>query len=276
MGTPIDRAIRKAMRTSGKWAIFRWYSTWLSYPENVECNICAWKGRHFLPDSVHEYIRCPVCETTIRQRLLVAALHNLDQLSFSKLITGKVVLHFAPEGILMARIFEAARTYLTADFMRNDCDYRLDMCNMPRVRDNGFNLLIALDVLEHVPDYQKALQEIYRILSPGGFAIIAVPQKDKLAVTDEDPNVVTRKERTERFGQWDHLRVFGDDFPVVVAIKGFVVTTVNELSFPEEIRTRFVLFPPVLSKDPVATNLGRSFSAKGQQENRIDRLIIRE
>src|ERR1700680_1669258 len=105
MSTPMGRAMRKAIRTLGKRVIFQWYSTWLSYPENVECNICTWKGHYFLSDSVHEYIRCPVCKTTIRQRLLVAALQNLDQLSFNKLITGKVVLHFAPEGILMAKIF---------------------------------------------------------------------------------------------------------------------------------------------------------------------------
>lgn len=54
-------------------------------------------------------------------------------------------------------------------------------------------MVIAFDVLEHVPDYQKALQEVHRVLSPGGYAIFTVPQKDNLLVTFEDPSIVQKK-----------------------------------------------------------------------------------
>jgi ubiquinone/menaquinone biosynthesis C-methylase UbiE len=38
-----------------------------------------------------------------------------------------------------------------------------------------FDVAIALDVIEHVEDDTKALSEIYRVLKPGGYAIIFVP-----------------------------------------------------------------------------------------------------
>lgn len=41
---------------------------------------------------------------------------------------------------------------------------------------NGyFDLVLALDVLEHVPDDSKGISEIYRVLKPGGTVIIFVP-----------------------------------------------------------------------------------------------------
>lgn len=41
--------------------------------------------------------------------------------------------------------------------------------------DNSFDLLIAQEVLEHVPNLPKALSEIHRILAPGGVAYLQMP-----------------------------------------------------------------------------------------------------
>ena len=41
--------------------------------------------------------------------------------------------------------------------------------------DNSFDLAITSETLEHVPDIQKALQEICRILKPGGWHVFTVP-----------------------------------------------------------------------------------------------------
>ena len=41
---------------------------------------------------------------------------------------------------------------------------------------NGeFDIAVCLEVLEHVPEYGKALSEIYRVLKESGTAIITVP-----------------------------------------------------------------------------------------------------
>jgi SAM-dependent methyltransferase len=51
---------------------------------------------------------------------------------------------------------------------------RGDICAMPFASDS-FDLVLATDVIEHVEDDGLALQEIARVLRPGGKALITVP-----------------------------------------------------------------------------------------------------
>jgi SAM-dependent methyltransferase len=233
-----------------------------AFPKTVQCNLCGWQGRRFVSDSWHRHINCPSCHSGIRQRLFVAALRNLDEFSMARFLNGRKVLHFAPEPVLGAILKGQAARYTTADFLRDDCDFSLDLSNMPQMENGSFDIVIAFDVLEHVPDYRKALEEVRRVLSPGGWGVFTVPQKDDLAQTFEDPAIVSPRDRTRHFGQWDHLRVFGNDFARRLASAGFEVTVVDESRFdPEQVR-RNVLFPPFLSRHPLATNYRRVFFSR--------------
>jgi SAM-dependent methyltransferase len=54
-------------------------------------------------------------------------------------------------------------------------DVRLgDVCAMPWP-DASFALVVATDIIEHVDDHEKAVSEIFRVLKPGGHALITVP-----------------------------------------------------------------------------------------------------
>ncbi|MBP6412631.1 MAG: class I SAM-dependent methyltransferase [Bacteroidia bacterium] len=46
--------------------------------------------------------------------------------------------------------------------------------NLP-FEDNSFDMVYSSHVLEHIPDQQKALKEIYRVLKPGGIHFCVVP-----------------------------------------------------------------------------------------------------
>ncbi len=234
---------------------------------SVECNICHYKANRLASDSWHLYCICPNCYSTVRHRLLVASLNLLDAFSFEKLIDGKAVLHFAPENRLEKIIRSHASEYKSADFFTEgysykNIDFNLDISNMKTIGDETYNCVIACDVLEHVPDHIKAIQEVYRILKPGGYCVFTVPQKDGLAVTIEDLTLTNPKDRERMFGQYDHLRIYGDDFVTMLANGGFDVTAVDEGFFDKETVERYVLFPPILSKNPLATNHRKVFFGK--------------
>jgi len=255
-------SVVRLARTAARLARSLAYRIALAFPIHVECNVCGWRGRSFLDDPWQKRVACPKCDAGIRQRLFVAALREIDGTSSARLIRGKRVLHFAPERCLTPLIRGEAGQYVTADYLRRDCDRRLDMSAMPEVASGSFDAVIAFDVLEHVPDYQTALAEVWRVTTPGGVGIFTVPQKDGLDTTDEDCSVATPEERTRRFGQWDHLRIFGDDFAAQVQSHGFAVTIVDASAFPPELVRRHVLFPPVLSTHPLATNYRKVFFAR--------------
>ncbi|BAZ53704.1 putative methyltransferase [Nostoc sp. NIES-4103] len=244
-------------------------SAYLSQPKYVECNVCKWQGKHFINDVWHTHTICPNCCSDIRHRLLAASLSFTDDFSYKKLVQDKRVLHFAPEAQLKSTLRTYAAKYVTADFLDKRVDLQLDISNMHQIQDGEFDLIIACDVLEHVPNDSNAFKEIYRVLSVGGYAILTVPQKDNLAETFEDSTVVSLEDRERIFGQWDHLRIYGDNFNSIIEIFGFKVTVINKSNFPKEVVNKHILFPPVLSENPLATNYRKIFFAQKVAESKI-------
>ena len=45
-------------------------------------------------------------------------------------------------------------------------------------KDNSFDRAIGTEILEHIPDDQGAISEMYRVLKPGGIVMITVPNKN--------------------------------------------------------------------------------------------------
>jgi len=231
----------------------------------TKCNVCGWEGRAFTDDHWHPGTICPECGSQVRHRILAAAfdgLSSLPDLDERSLFAGKSILHFAPERQLRKRIRRAATTYTSADFDRGDCDLKLDISSMPDVPDRSYDVLIACDVLEHVPDDASAFREIFRVLHDGGIAVLTVPQMDPPSQTDEDPSVKSEVERTLRFGQKDHVRMYGDDFSDRLKAAGFSFLIVDAVSFPVRIQSAHILHPPVPSPKRLATNQRRIYYAR--------------
>jgi SAM-dependent methyltransferase len=231
----------------------------------IQCNICRWEGRAFTGDHWHPGTVCPNCGSQVRHRLLTATLDGLGDtpcLTESALLLGKEILHFAPERQLRERIRTSSKRYVTADYERGDCDLKLDMSSMPSVIENSFDIVIACDVLEHVPDDLAAMRELHRILRPRSVAILSVPQMDTPALTDQDPSVKSEGERERRFGQKDHVRMYGDDFIKRLIDTGFKVEVITDTNFNPEVVSRLVMRPPIRSSHPLATNERRIYFAR--------------
>jgi SAM-dependent methyltransferase len=74
---------------------------------------------------------------------------------------------------------------------------RADARYLP-VRSAGMELVTAFDILEHIEEDHLAAEEIFRVLSPGGTALIAVPCDMSLwSAHDEAVGHVRRYERQE-------------------------------------------------------------------------------
>lgn len=52
-----------------------------------------------------------------------------------------------------------------------------DATDLP-FKDKTFDRIIATEILEHIPDDQKAISEMYRVLKPGGIVMVTVPNKN--------------------------------------------------------------------------------------------------
>jgi SAM-dependent methyltransferase len=141
---------------------------------------------------------------------------------------GLRVLHVAPERCLRERLTVLPGVKYTAgDKFTPGYDYPsgtvdLDITAMP-FADGVFDLILCSHVLEHVPEDRKAMSELFRVLAPGGMAVLMVPVVMEHATTDEDPTVTDPQERIRRFGQFDHVRLYGRDYTDRLRGAGFEV-----------------------------------------------------
>jgi SAM-dependent methyltransferase len=133
------------------------------------------------------------------------------------------VLHFAPEQAFY-KLFRNQKNldYTTTDLFSPLADVKADICNLP-FQDNQYDIILCNHVLEHIPDDTKAMQELYRVLKPGGMAILQIPQDLSRATTFADDTITDQKERAKIFGQYDHVRIYGRDYFDKLRSIGFTV-----------------------------------------------------
>jgi len=156
----------------------------------------------------------------------------------------KKVLHFAPEQAFY-KLFREQKNldYTTTDLYSPLADVKADICNLP-FKDNTYDIILCNHVLEHIPDDTKAMQELYRVLKPGGMGIFQIPQDLKRAVTFADDTIVDQKERAKIFGQYDHVRIYGRDYFDKLRSIGFTVIEEDYTKkLSPELVTKYCLAP---------------------------------
>ena len=158
-----------------------------------------------------------------RHRLLWLYLKNETDF-FSKTLK---VLHFAPEQCFLKR-FRALKNldYTTTDLLSPTADVKADISNLP-FDDNSYDVILCNHVLEHISDDTKAMEELHRVLKPGGWGVFQIPQDLNREKTFEDNAITDRKERARIFGQYDHVRIYGRDYFNKLRSIGFKVDEIN-------------------------------------------------
>lgn len=199
-----------------------WLLARLNRGNRVACPVCGNESTVFLPFGVGGRIRlnalCPVCHSLERDRAAWL------ELSSHGWLEGRPrLLHVAPEGCLEPRLRQLLGSrYVTGDLVRRDVDRRLSIEELP-FEDGSFDAIICNHVLEHVNDDAKALTEFRRVLSPGGWALLQVPLDSTRQSTYEDPTITSPRERRRHFGQHDHVRAYGRDYPKRLREAGFTL-----------------------------------------------------
>ena len=162
--------IRKAQGTSAK-----------------TCSLCGYHGYFDAFGSPPRWdARCPSCGSLERHRLFALCLRDVP-------ING-AVLHFAPEPAIAEFVKKHDIQYTSADLLRRDVDRNWNIEDIPAA-DDQYDVVLCSHVLEHVND-RKALNELHRILRPGGVLLVMVPIVDGCAETYEDDSV--RNPRIEK------------------------------------------------------------------------------
>lgn len=182
--------------------------------------------RKFLPygyENPRENVLSPSTLSLERHRLLWLFLTNDTPFFTTKL----KVLHFAPEQAFYKRFRKQDNLeYVTTDLNSPLADVKADICNLP-FDDESFDVILCNHVLEHIPDDKRAMEELYRIMKPGGWGVFQIPQDLNRTTTFEDDSITDKKERARIFGQYDHVRIYGRDYFNKLRAVGFHVEEVN-------------------------------------------------
>ena len=156
--------------------------------------------------------------------------------------TPSKVLHMAPEKAFISHLKKLPHLdYVSCDLESPLADIKADICALP-FEDSTFDWILCNHVLEHITNDTKAMQELFRVLKPGGKALIQVPLDPKRDITFEDNSITNKAERTKIFGQYDHVRIYGMDYFKKLHLVGFEVNALQYgKTLSEKERTRYAV-----------------------------------
>ena len=210
---------------------------------NYQCPICGYKSKDLYPIGIDVPVLnekqvvgaglrnggCYKCQSSDRERLVFTYLTKKLNILKNKNLK---ILHLAPEKNISRILSEVGfNKYICGDLFTEGYQYpdyvqNMNVLNIP-FEDNYFDLIICNHLLEHVPNDIDAMKELNRVLSNKGKAILQVPISKNSDDTFEDFNVTDSKEREAVFGQFDHLRIYGQDYSDRLNSVGFNVERIN-------------------------------------------------
>jgi predicted SAM-dependent methyltransferase len=193
------------------------------------CPCCNWRGKNFLPYISGGYVTfqavCPKCTSHPRHRgqmLFYYRMLNIKQ-------RRERLLYFAPEYNILQRLkSDTPLEIYTSEYESKTADFHFDLMDV-RCDDNTWELIICHRVIEHLPDDRKGMDELYRILKPGGELILSVPINPARAETLEygNPNPL------EDYHYYNYGKDFEERIPAEFIIKKYAF---SELFSAEEFR----------------------------------------
>ncbi|HVQ96390.1 MAG TPA: class I SAM-dependent methyltransferase [Mycobacteriales bacterium] len=136
------------------------------------CNICGWHGTEFASGYHSEGALCPCCGSIARDRFLYWCwTHRTDYRGKDRVLETSPRLNDRYRQVMRQRVQYTASDY---DESAHRAMIKLDIQNI-ELPDASVDAVLTPHVLEHVPDTEKSLAELYRILAPGGHLFLEIP-----------------------------------------------------------------------------------------------------
>ena len=197
---------------------------WLG--SRYRCPICRWPARAFRPLAVNPEFceRCSRCGSLARHRVLWLFFERQTDLFRSPL----KLLHFSPEACFMDRLSRLKNLdYTTADIAGGYTSWMetLDVTAIAKP-DMTYDAVICLHVLQAVEDDRKAMRELFRVLKPGGWAILNSRLDTDALSTRPNPDLPPPDVRAKSPHQDFAFRIYGRDFADQLRETGFDVEVV--------------------------------------------------
>jgi len=200
-----------------------WYRRICHFGTRRYCPLCESWLRDFVAhrdDPARQFDSlCPVCGCK--------SPHRYDWLFFQdyrQRVTKPLrLLHIAPEQHLGTRLAALPNLeYVSGDIRMGMGQLRFDICDLP-FGDGTFDLICCVHVLMQLPDDAPAIREMFRVLRPGGVAVIEHPVAEWQGTLEPD----TAEERQRLFCDETILRLYGDDYRSRLSAAGFAVADVQ-------------------------------------------------
>jgi SAM-dependent methyltransferase len=202
------------------------------------CPCCGWELRAFTAGGASFQRRdagyCPRCGSKARHRRIWLFLEHRTNL-FSEPLD---VLEIAPRYCFSRRFVTMPNLrYVGADLVGGPhVAVLMDLTASP-IASGRFDAIICVHVLEEIVDDRAAMKELFRMLKPGGWALVAVPTRMDQG-TYEDPTITTPSGRRQAFGEEAHVRVYGHDLSERLEACGFDVEVDLARDIDPRIRAR--------------------------------------
>jgi SAM-dependent methyltransferase/predicted nuclease with TOPRIM domain len=205
--------------------------------ESKYCIICCNSNVFVDGPNERKGASCPDCGSLERHRVLKIFLESFSAHLAKSHTFGKVI-EAAPSSVSRELFSIFGSNYASFDLDPSadgrECDFVADICDMP-LEGNSVGLFVALHVLEHVQNDRIALNEISRVLKPLGICLLQVPLAKYRQPTQEGL-IEDDLERISKYGQIDHVRLYGEDIIDRIQESGMIATFISIEDF----------FPPFL------------------------------
>ena len=226
----------------------------------ARCNICRWTGAAFVGHLHSESALCPRCGSIARDRFLFHCF-----VKRTRPMLGARLLETSPRlGDDYRSAMASWFSYVCSDFdeRAHRGVMRIDLQDIA-FADASLDVVLTPHVLEHVPETDRALRELLRVLVPGGRVYLQVPLLQGRTAPPVEPEF-----------HGDHTPVFwrfGFDLTERLRRHGFLTTLLGTDRFLEHVRSGADSWPEAtspefdvrsMSRDAIAADL-TSVAAEG-------------